>query len=216
MRVLLTRLKVSGITSAADAAMAVEAGADIIACVLNPASPRYVTLEQAWSVRRALSAGVMFVGIFVDAPLPVVQRIMAHCGMDRAQLFGRESRSVVDTLARGFKAVTVASQEEAEDAARTYLSKRSGAPPDLLLHLVQTVERDWRIAASAGANSEYILASAALTDAVSVAAAMDTALPWALDVWEAVESSPGRLDRSRLQDVASAVKSANAGSAAPA
>jgi phosphoribosylanthranilate isomerase len=203
----LTRLKVSGITTAADAALAVEAGADIIACVLNPASPRYVTLEQAWSVRRAIPPEVLFVGIFVDAPEPVVQRIVSHCGMDRAQLFGRESRASVESQGRAFKAVTVATSSEVAEAVRTYANKRSGAPPDLLLHLVQAAETDWQAAADAAGQSSVMLASARLSDPDVVHEAVRVAHPWAIDVWEAVEAAPGQLDRDRLARVAESVRS---------
>ena len=205
----MTRLKVSGITTAADAALAVEAGADIIACVLNPASPRYVTLEQVWSVRRAIPPEVLFVGIFVDAPVPVVQRIVSHCGMDRAQLFGREPRALVDSMGRSFKAVTAATSSEVAEAARTYGHKRSGAPPDLLLHLVQAAETDWQAVADASAHANVVLASARLGEPEAVHEAVRVAHPWAIDVWEAVESVPGQLDRERLVRVAESVRSTN-------
>jgi phosphoribosylanthranilate isomerase len=202
----VTRIKVSGLTTAADAAAAVQAGADAVACVFNPDSPRYVTLEQAWSVRRAIPPGVLFVGIFADTPLPIVQRITSHCGLDRAQLFGRETRDEVDALRGAFKGVTVSEQHQVDEAARAYLGKRAAPPPELLLHLSGGLAAAWSVAAKVTRQGSVLLASSAMREVEHAAEAVRIARPWGIDVWDAVEAEPGRLDTGRLHDLVAAVR----------
>jgi phosphoribosylanthranilate isomerase len=206
----VTRIKVSGITSAADAAAAIDAGADAIACVFNPNSPRYVTLEQAWTLRRAVPPQVLFVGIFADTPGPIVARIASHCGLDRTQLFGRETRDEVDSFRGGFKAVTVTAPDQADDAARTYLGRRAAPPPELLLHLSGDLVDAWDVAAHVTRLGNVMIASSAMRDANSAARAVQVSDPWGIDVWDAVEFEPGKLDPARLQDLVSAVRSSAA------
>lgn len=202
----MIRVKVSGITSAADAAAAVRAGADAIACVFNADSPRYVTLEQAWSVRRAVPPEVLFVGIFADAPPPIIQRIASHCGLDRTQLFGREGREHVDAMKGAFKAVTVTAEDQAESAGRTFLPRRGAAPPDLVLHLSGPVSVAWGVAATVTRLGQVLLASSAMRAPDQALLAVQIAKPWGIDVWDAVETEPGKLDIGRLIEIVAAVR----------
>ncbi len=207
----MTRVKVSGITSPGDAEAAVEAGADALACVFYSESPRYVTLEQAWEVRRAISADTLLIGVFVDAPVPLVRRIVAHCGLASAQLFGRETRDDVDAVGCAFKAITVGTPAEAIEAAKTYLPRR-GAPkttPALLFHLTGDAARAWDVTRGVGGDAPVLIASGALEPAAA-AAAVREGKPWGLDVWETVEVRPGKLDPHRLRDFVSAVRDADA------
>ncbi len=61
-----TRVKVCGITSAADAAAAVAAGADAVGVILAP-SPRQVSIEAAEEILADVPPFVARVGVFVDA-----------------------------------------------------------------------------------------------------------------------------------------------------
>jgi phosphoribosylanthranilate isomerase len=69
---LRTRIKVCGITNAADARAALDAGADYVGLVLTE-SPRRVTPEQARAIRASLPAEAGVVGVFAaEAPEQVV------------------------------------------------------------------------------------------------------------------------------------------------
>jgi phosphoribosylanthranilate isomerase len=63
-----TRIKVCGITSAADARAALEAGADFVGLILTE-SPRRVTPEQARAIRDALPPEAGVVGVFAAEPV---------------------------------------------------------------------------------------------------------------------------------------------------
>ena len=62
-----TRIKICGLTRAADVDAAVEAGADAIGFVFYDKSPRHVSLEVASELARALPLFVTLVGLFVNA-----------------------------------------------------------------------------------------------------------------------------------------------------
>ena len=62
-----TRIKICGLTRAADVDAAVEAGADAIGFVFYDKSSRHVSLEVASELARALPLFVTLVGLFVNA-----------------------------------------------------------------------------------------------------------------------------------------------------
>ena len=70
-------VKICGVTTAEDAAMAVAAGADAIGVNFWPGSKRHVTLADARDVLAAVPAGVLKVGVFVDAPVDEVEQRVA-------------------------------------------------------------------------------------------------------------------------------------------
>ncbi|MGK0223743.1 MAG: phosphoribosylanthranilate isomerase [Limisphaerales bacterium] len=81
--------KICGITSAADAVMVEQAGADAIGLNFFASSPRFVTLNQAAAIAQAVS--LTKVGLFVDAAPNVVEQSMAACQLDLLQFHGDES-----------------------------------------------------------------------------------------------------------------------------
>jgi phosphoribosylanthranilate isomerase len=207
--VTTTRIKVTGLTNAHDAELAVDAGVDCAGLVFWADSPRYVTLEQAAAVRAALPAHVHPIGVFVDTPAPVIRLVMEHCGLEWAQLFGRETRDAVEAIRGAFKAVTVES-EEAVEAARGIVPRRAvrSDQPAFLLHLTGAVATAWASARRVTERGFTILAAGGLyPDTVEAAVAATT--PWGVDVWDAVEAEPRRLDPARLIEFVAAVRSAD-------
>lgn len=207
----MTRVKISGVTDPDDARMAAGLGADLIACVFYARSPRYVTQTIAWSIRRALPSHVGFVGIFVDTPLPLVQHMVDHCGLDHAQLFGAEPRADVDAIRpHAFKAITVEHPDGVDRAVRAFGIHRHGRGdvPGLLLNLTRDARENWSCAAGAATKTALLLASPALS-AATAAGAVRTVQPWGVDIWESVESSPGRLDPGRVEAFIAAVRAAD-------
>ena len=208
---MTTRIKISGITTPEDARLAARLGADLVAFVYWPRSARYVTLDQTWAMRRALPSQVATVGIFVDAPLPLVQHVVHHCALDHAQLFGIEPRGEVEALApHAFKALRVDRPEAVEQGLRAYLGLRPSrhAAPALLLNLSGGLAQSWTAAEAACAKAPVLLASPAL-DASNAAEAIAQAKPWGVDVWSAVEAEPGKLDPDRLAAFVDAVRRAD-------
>jgi len=84
-------IKICGVTTPEDAAMVAAAGADAIGVNLWPGSKRHVTADAARDILAAIPAGVLKVGVFVDAPADEVERQIDALGLDRAQLHGDEA-----------------------------------------------------------------------------------------------------------------------------
>lgn len=83
-------VKICGVTTAEDAAMAVQAGADAVGVNLWSGSKRHVALADAGAVLAAVPPGVLKVGVFVNAPAAEVADAIQRLGLDRAQLHGDE------------------------------------------------------------------------------------------------------------------------------
>jgi phosphoribosylanthranilate isomerase len=87
----LTRVKICGITEVSHARVAIEAGADLLGVVFAP-SPRQVTQEKARQVAAAVKKhDRLAVGVFVNMPAAVVNRVATSCRLDWVQLSGDES-----------------------------------------------------------------------------------------------------------------------------
>ena len=85
------RWKVCGITTVADAAAAVAAGADAIGFVFWPGSPRAVTIDDAASIADEIPNAVWRVGVFVDPSPEILSETTAGVGLDFVQLAGDET-----------------------------------------------------------------------------------------------------------------------------
>ena len=206
-----TQIKVSGITQPDDARLAADLGVAMVACVFNAKSPRFVTMSTAWAIRRALPPHVSLVGIFVDAPRPLVQQVVHHCALDHAQLFGHETRADVEAIhPHAFKAVTVDQPAAVDRVVRTHLGVLPGraVAPAMLVHLTRSASMDWDCLAHAASRVPLLLASSALSPA-NIGDAIRQARPWGVDVWDAVEAKPGRVDPRRLAALVAAVRAAD-------
>src|SRR3954454_19583032 len=80
-------LKVCGITSAQDAAAAIEAGATAIGFNFYPRSPRYIAPELAAAIS---TPGALRVGVFVNEAPAHIEDIARIAALDIAQLHGDE------------------------------------------------------------------------------------------------------------------------------
>lgn len=210
----MTRIKVTGITRPEDAELAVGLGVDIVACIFYAPSPRYVTSAQAWSIRRALPPDVPLHGVFVDTPVPLVQRVVHQCRLDAAVLFGAEARRDVEAIEpHAYKAVAARTAEDVEVALRSYGGRRrwrggGEKAPTLQLHVPAPLGAARPPLEAQAGRQALVLSSDDLEP--GLAAAWTRALsPWALDAWSAVESEPGRLDPARLSALVEAVRRAD-------
>ena len=125
------KVKICGITNIEDAMVAVESGADLLGFILYAKSPRYVdpgkvaeivakikdhgpTSAANADLRTAIFPLPKFVGVFVNDPLPKIQKTMATAGLDFAQLHGDEGPELLASLEeRGYKALRPATAEQA-------------------------------------------------------------------------------------------------------
>jgi phosphoribosylanthranilate isomerase len=201
-------VKICGVTTPEDAAMAAAAGADAIGVNLWSGSKRFVEPAAARDVLAAVPNGVLRVGVFVGAPVDEVQRRIDELELDRAQLHGDESPAFFDRLdSRLIRVVRVRDQSSFEAEA--------GWSPALWLYdaFVEGyggggVPAPWPLIA-ARARRPFLLAGGLTPQ--NVAAGIAATRPDGVDVASGVESSARRKDPAR---VAAFIAAARAGAEA--
>ncbi|MCI0359889.1 MAG: phosphoribosylanthranilate isomerase [Planctomycetaceae bacterium] len=94
----MLRIKICGITSVEDARMAAEAGADAIGLNFHAQSPRYVTPERAKQIAEATRQGPHKFGVFVNAGVGQIVRMVRDVPLDGIQLHGDETPEFIHDL----------------------------------------------------------------------------------------------------------------------
>ena len=200
-------VKICGVTTPEDAALAVAAGADAIGVNLWPKSKRFVEPAAARDVLAAVPHGVLKVGVFVDAPVGEVEDRIDDLGLDRAQLHGDEAPAHFGHLDRRLiRVVRVRDQASFESEA--------GWSPALWLYDAFVdgfggggVAAPWPLIA-AQARRPFLLAGGLTPE--NVAAAIAATKPDGVDVASGVESSPRRKDPAKVAAFIAAARGAAA------
>jgi phosphoribosylanthranilate isomerase len=203
----MTRVKICGITNLEDALFAAEAGADALGFVFYAKSPRCIVPDRAREIILRLPPFVAKVGVFVNEELDQVEKIMACCHLDYAQLHGDETPEQVAALApRAIKAVRVRSMADVERlrdyrAAAYLLDAYHPTKPG------GTGETwDWELATAAKQYGPIILAGGLTPD--NVVGAIKRVHPYAVDVSSGVEAAPGIKDHQKVRRFIIAAKGA--------
>jgi phosphoribosylanthranilate isomerase len=95
-------VKICGITSVADAQLAVKAGADAIGLVFYAPSPRAVSIAQASEIAASVGPFVTVVGLFVDAEASYVNDVLANVALHLLQFHGNETREYCEQFQRPY------------------------------------------------------------------------------------------------------------------
>lgn len=202
------KVKICGITSAADGLAAAAAGADMIGLMFYEKSPRYLSVAAAAEVARQLPPFLTRVGVFVDAPEELVRRAIGECGLQVAQFHGNETPEFCTRFGvMSLKAFRM------RDAAS--LAALPEYPTDAWLldayapgQLGGTGERfNWDLAVQAQKLGRPIFLAGGLTPE-NVAAAVQQVRPFGVDVSSGVESAPGRKDAAKMRAFIQAAKAA--------
>ncbi len=88
---IVTRIKICGITNIDDAVFAAEAGADALGFIFVKSSPRYIAPSAASKIIRLLPPYVSAVGVFADAPWEEAVLAAEAAGVQVLQLHGEET-----------------------------------------------------------------------------------------------------------------------------
>lgn len=201
---MAVKVKVCGVTDPANAAAAVELGADYLGLNFYPGSPRFVDVGRALEIAGAVSGRVPLVGVFVNAAAAEVEEIAGRVGLDLLQFSGDEEPEAVAPFApRAIKAFRssglprrgelVAFREVwgiLVDAAHGSLYGGTGKAWDY--GLASVAELPGRLFLAGGIGPDNARQAAGVR-------------PYALDVCSRVESAPGIKDlellRRLLQEV---------------
>lgn len=97
-----TRIKICGITSVEDALAVANAGADAIGLVFYEPSPRYVSIEQAEKIAKAVGPFVTTVALFVNADKKTIDSVLRQVPIQLLQFHGDESEEFCKQFARPY------------------------------------------------------------------------------------------------------------------
>jgi phosphoribosylanthranilate isomerase len=194
------RVKVCGITTVADALLAVQYGADLIGLNFYPRSPRYVSLPVAHAIRSVLPPTVWCVGVFVNAEREYVATLVRCLELQAVQFHGDEEAQFLQGWpCVTIKAVRVPADGPLPDCSRieadyllldTYRAGRYGGTGESFA---------WEQVLSLAVEQRQRLVMAGGLTAENVAAVVRMVRPWAVDVASGVESQPGRKDPEKLR-----------------
>jgi phosphoribosylanthranilate isomerase len=200
------RIKICGVTSLADAELAVELGAWAVGLIFYPASPRHCRPSEAERISAALRRQVNLVGVFVNPTLEQVDQINERVDLAMLQLHGDEgpafcAESARRTGARVIKAERIATRSDLQDLERFHtdfhLVDGRGRGADAELRGGTGQAFDWTLLAHRRSDVPLILSGGLTPD--NVANAIRATHPYAVDSASGTESEPGRKDPERMR-----------------
>ena len=212
----MIRTKICGIRRTEDAIIAAEAGADFIGLVFVPERRRRLEVAVAAEIvdelRTLIPDPPRAAGLFADQTLDEVVETIKSCGLDLAQLCGRESpdycRQVTEqTGAEIIKVLHVSASETPVSGDGGGIESRIA--PYVATGCLVTLDRlveglqggtgqsfDWGVAAQLSKKGhEFLLAGGLTPD--NVAQAVRQVKPWGVDVSSGVETG-GRQDEEKI------------------
>lgn len=184
-------IKICGLTSAADACAAQEAGADWLGFVLYAGSPRGISPLALRDILKNLGDPVKSVGVFVNAQPTWVREVALQCGLTAVQLHGDEVESEYSNMpVPTWRAVSFngndwhPSPQEWMTANRVVVD--AAAPGQ---YGGSGMTADWERAATLARQRPVILAGGLRPE--NVADAVRQVRPLGIDVSSGVEIRPG-------------------------
>ena len=201
------KVKICGVTTPADALLAVDLGADFVGLNFYRPSPRWIDVDQAVAIRRAVGDRARAVGIFVNPAREELETIDRRVGLDFLQFSGDESPEMVSEFsdrAIRVRRVGGAAAREAGipdedcwavliDRAHDRLYGGSGESWDY------AAAADLASSPAAGGKPRRVFIAGGVRpgNVAQVAAAVPGA--YAVDTCSGVEVSPGLKDRVKLE-----------------
>ena len=184
-------VKICGVTSEADALLAVAMGADAVGFNFVAGSIRQIAPSRAGDIAKRLPPEVLTVGIFRNHASKKVVEIVNRQGLGAAQLHGDENPEdtayVQERVPRTMKAFVAGSDK---------LSRATDWGTDPILVDAASpgsgISYDYELARQAPGGLHVVLAGGLHPD--NVADAIRLARPWGVDVATGVESEPGKKD----------------------
>ena len=195
-------VKICGITSEADALLAVAMGADAVGFVFAPSS-RQIAPARAGDIAKRLPADVLTVGVFRDHSPKQVIEIVNRQSLGAAQLHGDETpedtQFILERVPRTMKAF-VAGTSKLRNATKW------GTDPILVDAPKPGSGKpyDYSLARRAPIGLHVVLAGG--LNPGNVAAAIHAARPWGVDVASGVEREPGKKDPRMVADFVKAAR----------
>jgi len=210
------RVKICGLTEAADVAAAVAAGAAYVGFVFFPPSPRSLSRPAARALALEVPPGVAKVALTVDADDALLDALCTEVPLDMLQLHGSESPARVrEVKARhGLPVMKAIGLAGAADLAQ--IDRFAGAADQLLIDAKpppgasrpggNATAFDWGLIEGRDWPLPWLLAGGLTPDNVAEAVRRSGARQ--LDVSSGVECAPGRKDPALIRDFVRAARAA--------
>jgi phosphoribosylanthranilate isomerase len=213
------KIKVCGIKEKTHALGAVAAGVDFIGLVLAQ-SPRQISAAQAREIVEVIKdqpGRCEVVGVFVNMPVPAVNRIARDCGLDWVQLSGDETWAYCQQIEMPvIKAAHAYPEQDPAELAAYFTSGDIALAGKKYLYLLDSrtpqayggtgLTCDWSAAAEVARHFPVILAGGLGPE--NVAEAIRVVAPWGVDVSSGVEVN-GIKSIARIKAFIEAVRSAD-------
>jgi phosphoribosylanthranilate isomerase len=214
-----TRIKLCGLTRAADVAAAVELGADAIGLVFYPPSPRAVSPEQAGALLAQVPAFISTVGLFVNPTLEEVEACIQVAPISILQFHGDETpaqcAAIAGQVRRPFlRALRIRPEMKAPDLLEFEHDYRTSSPlfAGLLLDTWSDAYGgtgkvfDWSLIPAELAHRAVLSGG---LNAQNATGAVSQLRPHAVDVSSGIESAKGVKDVALMRAFIAAVRSAD-------
>ncbi|MFI6099390.1 phosphoribosylanthranilate isomerase [Lentzea sp. NPDC051213] len=195
-------VKLCGLRTESDVAVAVEVGADAVGFVLTT-SPRQIDVDLARELVSSVPAHVLTVAVVRGITAAAAGEMALKTGVQALQLHGDYPREAFDELAdQPFKLVRATALGPDTDV-------RTGAFGEELLLIDSPVAgsgKQWDITRLAERRPEgkWVLAGGLAPE--TVAGAIAVARPWGVDVSSGIESSRGVKDHGRMREFVAAAR----------
>lgn len=197
-------VKVCGLGTERDVAVAVEAGADAVGLVIAEGSPRHLTRDRVRELAAVTPDGVASVLVVRDLPIEDAVVTAVETGVDVLQLhgpaYGATDFARAVGLVRVWRATSLSDDPDPRVGAlgeEVLLldSPRAGSGERWALGtLTRPPQGPWLLAGG--------------LDPDNVAAAIEAVRPWGVDVSSGVESAPGVKDHERVRAFVRAARGA--------
>lgn len=197
----MTKIKFCGLTRACDIEAANELRPEYAGFVFAPKSKRYVPPNRAAELKSLLADEIKAVGVFVNADLQYVAKLLNTGVIDIAQLHGSEDEEYIEhlrqltdkSIIRAFRIKTAEDIAEAEKCTADYVLLDSGAGTGEVF--------DWKLIKNM--KRPYFLAGGLSPD--NVENACEQLTPYAVDVSSGIETD-GVKDKAKMAAIAAAVR----------
>jgi phosphoribosylanthranilate isomerase len=205
-------VKICGITKLEQATEIAKMGISALGFICVPNTPRYVDPEQIQLITNMLPSQTDRVGVFLDASMAEISKIVQSTGLNCVQLHGSESpefcrvfKSTIPNV-KLIKALRIRSQEilaQVDDyCAWVDIILLDAYDPNLAGGTGKTI--NWEMLKDFQSSCPWWLAGGLSPD--NVAIALQHLQPDGIDVSSGVEISPGNKDSDRVRQLLAAVQ----------
>ena len=196
-----TKIKICGITNAADGQLACALGADLLGFNFFAPSPRYIEPSAAAEIIRELSTRSERVGLFVNAKLETISEVLQQCPLTMVQLHGDEDNAFCREVAKlGLPIIKALRMSCPEDIRKIEEFETEYILLDAFredLYGGTGDSFDWSWIRQTG-SKKIFLAGGINPDTIQEAMAVGT---YGIDLCSGVEKEPGIKDEGKMREL---------------